>query len=188
MKYDVTIGIPIYNVENYIDRTLKSALAQSYPNIEFLIVDDGSTDNSVNIVRQFQTSKSRGKDINILQISQNRGPAYARNQIIEHAQGEFLFFMDSDDVIREDTISLLMKYVNDGMDGLLVENDNIESLSNALLKIMKNYVFFKSMAITAIKCTTFLVSARYQSNRRMFLKQSKIVKFCKANGLCKTLC
>ena len=63
MKYDVTIGIPIYNVENYIDRTLKSALAQSYPDIEFLIVDDGNADNSVNIVEKYQASNPRGKDM-----------------------------------------------------------------------------------------------------------------------------
>ena len=113
MKYDLTIGIPMYNVEDYIDRTLKSALAQSYPNIEFLIVDDGSTDNSVNIVEKYQTSNPRGKDISIIRLSENHGPAYARNQIIKHAQGEFLYFMDSDDVIREDTISLMMKFVND---------------------------------------------------------------------------
>ena len=113
MKYNVTIGIPVFNVENYIERTMKSALAQSYPNIEFLVVDDGSTDDSVNIVEGFLDSNPRGKDINIIRLSENHGPSYARNQIIKHAQGEFLFFMDSDDVIREDTISLLMKYVND---------------------------------------------------------------------------
>ena len=63
MKYDVTIGIPVFNVESYIGRTLQSALAQSYPDIEFLIVDDGNADNSVNIVEKYQASNPRGKDM-----------------------------------------------------------------------------------------------------------------------------
>ena len=51
MHYDVTIGIPVYQVENYIRRTMASVLLQTYPNIEFLIVDDGSTDRSLEIMR-----------------------------------------------------------------------------------------------------------------------------------------
>lgn len=111
MEYEVTIGIPMYNVEDYINRTMASALSQTYANIQFLIVDDGSTDNSVNIVEEIRKFHPRKKDIHLIVLPNNQGPSNARNLIIEKAQGKFLFFMDSDDIIREDTISLMMKYV-----------------------------------------------------------------------------
>ena len=113
MKYDVTIGIPIYNVEDFIERTMKSALSQTYQSIEFLVVDDGSSDKSLAIVRNLQSSHPRGNHIRIVVHSENMGPSVARNRIIDEAQGEFLYFLDSDDVIREDTISLMMKHVVD---------------------------------------------------------------------------
>ena len=117
MKYDVTIGIPLYNGEDFIGRTMESALSQTYDNIEYLIVDDGSNDNSLDIVKDYQVKHPRGNDIHIISHSKNFGPAIARNRIIDEAKGEFLYFLDSDDVIREDTISTMMKHVmEDGAD------------------------------------------------------------------------
>ena len=108
MKYDVTVGIPVYNVEPYIARSLESALAQTYPSIEFLLVDDFSSDQSADIVRRFQMNHPRGADIRLLSNPNNLGVSAARNRIIEEARGEFLFFMDADDVITESAIGLLM--------------------------------------------------------------------------------
>jgi glycosyltransferase involved in cell wall biosynthesis len=117
MKYDVTIGIPVYNGEDFIGRTMESALSQTYNNIEYLIVDDASDDSSLDIVKEYQAKHPRGKDIHIISHSENYGPAIARNRIIDEAEGEFLYFLDSDDVIREDTISTMMKHVmGDGAD------------------------------------------------------------------------
>lgn len=117
MKYDVTIGIPIYNGEDFIGRTMESALSQSYDNIEYLIVDDASDDSSLDIVKEYQAKHPRGKDIHIISHSENFGPAIARNRIIDEAKGDFLYFLDSDDVIHEDTISTMMKHMmEDGAD------------------------------------------------------------------------
>ena len=117
MKYDVTIGIPVYNGEDFIGRTMESALSQTYNNIEYLIMDDASDDSSLDIVKEYQAKHPRGKDIHIISHSENYGPAIARNRIIDEAEGEFLYFLDSDDVIREDTISAMMKHVMvDGAD------------------------------------------------------------------------
>ena len=99
MRYDVTIGIPVYQAENYLSRALESALAQSFPSIEFLIVDDGSTDDSLEIVKGFQKNHSRGTAIRLISHDQNLGVS---------ASGFFLYFMDADDVIAMNTISLLM--------------------------------------------------------------------------------
>ncbi len=109
MKYDVTIGIPVYRSVDYIQQTMKSALSQSYSSIEFLIVDDFGNDGSMDFVRELQKKHPRGNDIHVISHKSNLGVSESRNDIIRKAQGEFLYFMDSDDVIKENTISVLMK-------------------------------------------------------------------------------
>lgn len=111
MKYDVTIGIPLYRAEPYIRKTMESALSQSYPSIEFLVVDDGSDDQSVDIINGLCASHSRGKDIRIITHSQNQGVSASRNQIIDEAQGDYLYFLDADDIIMDNTIALLIQNV-----------------------------------------------------------------------------
>ena len=108
MKYDVTIGIPVYQAEKYLSRSLESALAQTYPSIGFLILDDGSTDGSLAIVEIFQKTHPRGAAIRLISHDHNLGVSVARNRIIEEASGTYLYFMDSDDVIAENSIALLM--------------------------------------------------------------------------------
>ena len=107
MAYEVTIGIPVYNVEKYIRLTMDSALAQTFPDIEFLVLDDCGTDSSMDIVREYQRTHPRGKDIRIVRQPQNSGIGRARNRIIEEACGRYLYYMDADDAIAPDTIAVL---------------------------------------------------------------------------------
>ena len=111
MNYDVTIGIPVYQAEAFLSRSLESGLAQSYPSIEFLLVDDGCTDRSLSIVHDFQKNHPRGGDIRIISHDHNLGVSAARNRIIDEAAGSYLYFMDADDVIADNTISLLMDHI-----------------------------------------------------------------------------
>ena len=111
MQYDVTIGIPVYQAENYIKKTIESALAQTYPNIEFLIADDGGKDQSIEIIRELRASHKRGCAIRIISHQENLGVSQTRNRIIEEAQGDYLYFLDSDDVIPPNTIELLMRNI-----------------------------------------------------------------------------
>ena len=103
----VTLAIPIYNVERYVERSLLSALNQSFEDIEFLIVDDKGTDNSMKIVKDIKLTHPRGKSIRIVDHVVNKGLGATRNTSIENAQGKYLYFMDSDDVIEPDTIKVL---------------------------------------------------------------------------------
>lgn len=108
MKYDVTIGIPVYNSVPFVIQALESALSQSYSSIEFLIVDDGSSDGSLDVIKQIIDRHPRKKDVHIISHSLNQGVSASRNDIIDQALGEYLYFMDSDDAIASHTISLLM--------------------------------------------------------------------------------
>ena len=99
--------MPIYNVAPYVERALLSALNQTFESIEFLIVDDKGTDNSMDIVRRIISEHPRGKDVRIIEHEKNIGLGAARNTAIDNAKGEYLFFMDSDDAITLDCIAIL---------------------------------------------------------------------------------
>ena len=111
MVYDVTIGIPVYKSVDYIRRTLESALSQAYSSIEFLIVDDAGCDGSMEVIEGIKRVHPRGNDIRIITHPHNMGVSASRNHIIDEAQGQFLYFMDSDDMIVENTIELMMQNV-----------------------------------------------------------------------------
>ena len=111
MSYDVTIGIPFYRSVDTIVQTLESALSQTYDSIEFLLIDDDGNDGSLAKVQDMIQYHPRGKDVRIISHEHNIGVAASRNEIIDKAQGEFVYFLDSDDVIDENAISLLMKHV-----------------------------------------------------------------------------
>lgn len=107
MGNDVTIAIPLYRAEKYIKECLNSALAQSYPHIDFLVIDDACDDGSVDIVVQMQAEHPRGKDIRLIHHTQNVGIGETRNHLIAEAKTKYLFFLDADDVIAENAILLL---------------------------------------------------------------------------------
>ena len=87
----VSIIIPAYNVESYIERTLKSCVKQSYPDIEIVVVNDGSTDRTEEIVNSFT-------DVRVVKLTQtNKGVSAARNLGLQTATGEFCVFLDVDD-------------------------------------------------------------------------------------------
>lgn len=105
----VTIGIPVYNVEPYIEKCLLSVLNQTYQNLEILVVDDLGTDESMEIVANLQSSQPNGYYIKIIKHLHNKGLGEARNTTIDNAQGKYICFVDSDDYIEPKTIELLLK-------------------------------------------------------------------------------
>ena len=103
----VSVIIPIYNVAPYLDETFQSIIDQSLPDIEILAVNDGSTDNSEEIIRKWQQQDSR-----ILLFSQeNRGQSAARNLALKHATGQYIYMMDSDDKLTDpDALQICYDY------------------------------------------------------------------------------
>ena len=108
----ITLSMPIYNVEKYIERALLSALNQTYQNLEILIVDDLGHDNSMDIVYQLKSTHPRGNCIRIITHKKNLGLGGTRNTAIESAQGKYLYFMDSDDAIVPDCIENLYNIIS----------------------------------------------------------------------------
>ena len=109
-KYKITIGMPVYGVEQYIRKCMLSVLNQTFSDdIEIIAVDDRGPDKSIEIVKELQASHPRGKNIRIITQPQNMGCWAARNRVLKEAQGEYVMLVDSDDYISEDCIEKLYK-------------------------------------------------------------------------------
>lgn len=104
---NVTIGIPVYNAENYIERCLISVLNQTFADLEILLVDDCGTDNSILKSETLAKTYANGNKIRICHHDKNKGVAEARNTILDEAKGKYIYFMDSDDSISKDAIEVL---------------------------------------------------------------------------------
>lgn len=100
----VSIIIPVYNVEKYLDRCIKSVISQSYDNLEIIIVDDGSTDNSSKICDNFTAIDDRIRVFH----KKNGGLGSARNYGFEHSSGNYILFLDSDDYIENDAVEKMI--------------------------------------------------------------------------------
>jgi len=104
-----SIIIPVYNAEKYIEKCVVSILNQTYINIEIIIIDDGSKDNSLLILK-----KNTELDTRIKILTQNNsGPSIARNVGIENATGDYISFIDADDWLEENAFQLLYKYISE---------------------------------------------------------------------------
>lgn len=95
----ISIIVPVYNTENYLEKCLYSLVNQTYKNIEIIIIDDGSPDNSMNIIQKFVLADNRVKVIS----QKNQGLSGARNTGMNNANGDYIMFIDSDDWIEIDT-------------------------------------------------------------------------------------
>lgn len=102
----VSIVVPVYNVESYIDECLQTVCSQTYKNLEIICVDDGGNDKSMDIVRSFAIKDCR---IRIIEHEKNKGLAEARNTGVENVSGDYVFFLDSDDWLSLDAIEKLVR-------------------------------------------------------------------------------
>ena len=123
----ITVGIPIYNAEEYLDNAIKSVLAQSYPHWELILVNDGSTDGSVDIAKKYLGIDSR---IRLIDDGLNKKLPARLNQIIKEAKYEYIARMDADDLMAVDR---LQKQIE-----LLVNNPTIDLVTTGMYSIDNN--------------------------------------------------
>ena len=148
----VSIIVPVYNCEKYFRQCLESIINQSYRNIEIILVNDGSTDNSGEICDTYASNDNRIRVIH----TKNSGPAAARNIGIENAKGSLIFFIDADDYVENDALELLIESYNrhkvDMVAGNFnkVKNSNIESKDN--ITFSSNKLLTKQDILDYSKC------------------------------------
>lgn len=109
----ISIIMPMYNVENYVGDAIRSVIEQTRKDFELIVVDDGSTDNSKSAAQS-----AIGQDSRVRLISQpNKGLGAARNFGLEMARGDYIYFLDSDDLLEPEALQVCMGYINElGLD------------------------------------------------------------------------
>lgn len=109
MEELVSIIVPVYNAEKYLNDCIESLVKQSYKNIEIIFVNDGSTDNSIDILSRWEKLDSRIK----VESQENGGASKARKLGVKRSNGTWITFVDSDDVLMENGVELLYKSISD---------------------------------------------------------------------------
>ena len=109
MSEKISVIIPVYNVERYVREAIESVLRQTYTNWELLLVDDGSTDNSGRVCDEYASAYD---EVRVFHV-ENGGLSYARNVGLDHAVGEWILFLDGDDYLESDALSVLRRYSED---------------------------------------------------------------------------
>lgn len=108
----ISIVVPVYNVAEYVEECIVSIINQTYKNLQIIVIDDGSTDKSIDICQKYAKNDSRIEIIS----QENKGVSAARNSGMKVAKGEFITFIDSDDYVDNNYIETLLGCMDDKMD------------------------------------------------------------------------
>lgn len=180
----VSVIIPVYNVERYIERCARSLFAQTLDDMEYIFVDDSSSDSSIAIVMSILESYPHRRDsVTIIKNTVNRGPSYARNCGLELSTGEYVAFCDSDDVLEKEAYELMLKHARQNNSeivscGVIIEGVNLELRfgENTSLSFARNTdiaqiegVLFSSLCNKLIKRELFIKNnIRFNDKLRMW--------------------
>ncbi len=171
----VSVIIPVYNTERYIRGCLESVLAQTYPNIEILCTDDGSTDQSPDLIQQMMQTDGR---IHLVR-GENRGQGYARNRAMERAAGEYILFLDSDDCIEPQTLDLAVTRAEREQSDFVVFDWYYYNTKTGKPNYSNQDCFFSKPRLVGQECLElFRIAPLFTVNklyRRQFLKDHGIV-------------
>lgn len=107
MSVDVSVLMPVYNAESYLEAAVQSILRQSYATFEFIVIDDGSTDESINILRRLECLDPRMTVVS----RPNIGIAGTRNELVERAKGRLIAWMDADDIALPDRLDVQVEFL-----------------------------------------------------------------------------
>jgi len=162
MKPLISVVIPVYNSEKTIEAALKSIVNQNYDNFEIIIVNDGSIDQSENLIKNFI---DKHKAITIKYIFQeNKGVSTARNLGLKNATGNLISFLDSDDVWDKNKTAIQLK--------ILQENKSIDLLgTNRDGAILKNFLGFKINRVTKITSRILLYKNFFMTSSIIFKRE-----------------
>lgn len=133
----ISIIVPVYNTEKYLEKCLESLINQSFTDIEIIVINDGSIDNSLNICNRYQKLDSRIKVIS----KKNEGVSVARNIGIDNAIGEYILFVDSDDWIEKDMCKELYNSIDENDSDICICNYILDNNCTSNLKNIYSYIF-----------------------------------------------
>lgn len=174
MEELISIIIPVYNVEKYLEQCLESVINQTYKNIEIILINDGSTDDSINIMKEYQ-----GKDNRIIIIDrENKGVLYTRLEGIKKSNGKYITYVDSDDWVEKNLIEVLYnkikKYDSDVVKCEFGNNESI--IANGNLNIGQD-LFIKKEEFEPLFFDMFFVNMNIHNVWCQMFKKELIYKY-----------
>ena len=138
MKYSLlSVIVPVYNTEPYLSRCIESILNQGSINFELLLIDDGSTDSSGAICDSYAEKDTRIRVFH----KENGGVSSARNLGIDNAQGEWLYFVDSDDELLPNGLRTLVDNISDDVDVVMGGFESVNELGNVIREATESVNF-----------------------------------------------
>lgn len=155
----VSVITPSYNSSSHIAETIRSVINQSYSNWEMIIVDDCSTDNSIDLIQSFIDQDSR---IKLIKLSENSGAAIARNTAIKAAEGRYIAFLDSDDLWHSIKLEKQIQYMKDkniAFSFSSYEKIDENGLPFGVAYIPKKVNYHKLLKTNVIGCLTAMYDA-----------------------------
>ena len=150
----VSIIMPLYNSEKFLSSSIESVVKQTYKNWELIIVDDRSTDNSLQKAIEYMKKDNR---IKIIKLQENSGPAIARNTGIEAANGKFIAFLDSDDIWLPDKLELqlnFMRKTNASFSYTAYKKVNEDGEYRGIVSVPESVTYKKLLNTNVIGCLT----------------------------------
>ncbi|MDR0979356.1 MAG: glycosyltransferase family 2 protein [Lachnospiraceae bacterium] len=132
MSHKISVIIPCHNVSEYIERSIKSVANQTYKNIEIIAIDDCSTDNTYEVLKEFET---KIPNLIVYKNKENKGQAYSRNFGIKVCTGDYIGFIDSDDYIDENYYEALYSKINENVDVVFTNIQLVDELGNKVGKL-----------------------------------------------------
>lgn len=155
----VSVIMPCYNMASYVSDSIKSVIAQTYPHWELLIVDDASSDETVNIIKSYAQADSR---IKFAIKKQNSGISDTRNQCIQMAQGQFLAFLDADDIWHPEKLEKQLSFMLAKNIGFTYSTydwiDEDGRIMNKFINTIGNLDYKTYLRNTIIGCSTVMVN------------------------------
>lgn len=165
MDKKVSVIIPTYNTEQYIKDCVQSVLNQTYQNFEIIVVNDGSTDNTLKVLEEIKTEK-----LKVITIK-NSGQGYARNMALKEAKGDYIFFLDSDDYIEPVTLELAVKRIEqDNADFVYFDYKYLKMQDGTFVYNSKEK-FFSKKILHGDECYEMLGIKHYFTVNKLYRKQ-----------------
>ena len=176
MKSLVSIVVPVYNAAKYIEATVMSVVNQSYENWELLLVDDGSTDGSVEIIKKLENEDNTGR-IKVLFPKEHGTAAKARNYGISHASGRYIAFLDADDLWEKHKLEKQMEFLQKNSAGFVFTgyefaNADGEGLGK-IVKVPETLTYKQALKNTTIFTSTVLIDTQSVDKKLVFMPEIK---------------
>lgn len=159
----VSIITPVYNSEKYIGDTIKSVLSQTHKNWEMIIADDCSTDETALVIQSFNDDR-----IKYLRMTENGGAAVARNKALEKAEGDFIAFLDADDMWKPEKLEKQLRFMKEKNIGFsFTSYEILKEMNNKIIDVPKKLNYSQFMKNTIIGTLTVMINKNIVGDVRL---------------------